>query len=564
MSNTVKVESYNQGKSITLTVEEGQEYFLFCLFDSNKKIVGNPFESQIVSNVGSHEVIELASKLPDVTEPDTYKLYVSAKHKDKTIGEPVTLPWKEVGTKDMKTNPNSNPAPADEPANNTGGTPPAVSAAQAAVAAPSPSDPDTDKVKEIQTRLGNIERHLDMSIKRMENVKNPSKGYLLMVDDMLRRMRGGMRDISTIVASIETSRPDECTGFKDQMTLISANMERLEDMCRGFKSVAAASTKAPVSNPDPAPAASDMDPDPINNRIDGLEKEMAYLKLQLADKASSKDLTNLSGSVNGLDKRVTGLKGQVTGLQTTIEGVGKEHNNRLDKLMAAVDELASKVQASSASSATSASATTTDPAVQDHVPATVPTQVTAANPVSKGKRKSGRESVNFFALVLGIAMVVLALIAMFFYATRSQSIDAERIGASDAKSAAVAEMENAKRLQMETTEAVNNLRQQVEGYKRQTLVMPPPSLSSTVTNTIVMTNTIVVTNTLAPSSNTNGAVTNTFGKLSYHLDRPIEGISLGDTFEMQPCIEAYWFPSWTQNLYGYRKARGFNGYLEPR
>jgi hypothetical protein len=403
MSNTVKVENYNQGKSITLTVEEGQEYFLFCLFDSNKKIVGNPFESQIVSNVGSHEVIELASKLPDVTEPDTYKLYVSAKHKDKTIGEPVMLPWKEVGAKAI--------------------TPP-----------PSLSDPDTDKVKEIQTRLGDIERHLDMSIKRMENVKNPSKGYLLMVDGVIKKMRYGTEDISTIIASIETSKPTECAGFKDRMTQISVKMERLEDMCRGFKSVAAASAKAPVSNPDPAPAtnatpaqatapttdpaatqaidplptsvpppATPPDLDPMNNRVDGLEKKMADLKLQLADKANSKDLTNLSGSVNGLDARVTSLKGQISGLETEVRKAGDTCNNRLDQIMTAVGVLGNQ-QVPAKTAAT----------VQNAVPA-------SANRISKNA---------FLAFVYGLTITAIIgiIFGIVFSAPRPQSTTPMIIG----------------------------------------------------------------------------------------------------------------------------------------
>lgn len=556
--------------------------------------------------------------------------------------------------------PKANPGPNPAPANNTRGTiPPAVpaaSAAQAAVAAPSPSDPDTDKVTEIRTRLDRIERHLDISIKRMENVKNPSKGYLSRVDGMIQEMRNGTEDISKIISSIETSKPTECVDFKNQMAEISKRMEELEGICRGLRTVANKKSTAPTPTQAPAPTKDPSDLDlakatasvlatiatsptssqtqaptpvqaidplpattatptqataptpaptpaqatvqtidpaptpvpppttplvdlgPTNDRIDDLEEELAKLALQLADKASAEDLANLSGSVDGLGEQVSSLKGQVSGIETTIEKAGKTSNDRLDQLMAAISALKNQqVPVPTTAPTTPATApallpvkntvpVTVPPAppVKSTVPTTAPTQVTAVNPPSKGKKKSRRESVNFFALVLGIVLGVLALIAIFFYATRSQSIDAERIGASEAKSAAAAEMENAKRLQMETTEAVNNLRQQVEGYKRQTLVMPPPPLSSTVTNTIVMTNTIVVTNTLAPSSNTNGAVTNTFGKLSYHLDRPIEGISLGDTFEMQPCIEAYWFPSWTQNLYGYRKARGFNGYLEPR
>lgn len=96
----------------------------------------------------------------------------------------------------------------------------------------------------------------------------------------------------------------------------------------------------------------------------------------------------------------------------------------------------------------------------------------------------------------------------FMFATREQGIAAERSDASATKAAALAEIEAARHLQMETIDRINGLQDRVEGLQRQnhqTPLKPSPSEPSrdsgttntannyTTTNIIVVTNTVIVT-----------------------------------------------------------------------
>ena len=553
------------GNEIAITGLPDQVGAEFYVFIGEEAISDYTTDVIMVNGITTIKIKDLFKDRP-IIDGQEYIITGQARYQAGSFGELVKVTWVA---------PKANPGLNSVPANTGGTTPPAVSAASAAQAATSTSTDQENKtlmdeaLTEVSQRLNLIDEDLDGTLSEIYDSQNVKKKRFAEIDTMIRRMRAGMRAISDIIAEIEKSKPIECDYFRRWMSRISERITHLEDTCRALRAVANKAqtpaqtpAPAPVQNavtpppvtapiPAPPPATPPVDLGPTNNRIDNLEKDLADLALQLANKASSQDLADLSGSVNNLRAQVTSLEGQMSGLETAIENAGKTSSNGFDRLTAAIDALANRQVPSTASttSAQSPAAAT----VQSAVPTTAQT---AVNPPSKGKKKSRRESVNFFALVLGIVLGVLALIAMFFYATRSQSIDAERIGASEAKSAAVAEMENARRLQMEMADKMHNLQQEVTGYQRQTFVTPPPPLSSTVTNATV------VTNTLAPSSNTNSTVTN-IGKLSYHLDRPIEGISLGDTFERQPFMKESWSPGPMGDLYDYR-SREFNGYLYLR
>lgn len=133
---------------------------------------------------------------------------------------------------------------------------------------------------------------------------------------------------------------------------------------------------------------------------------------------------------------------------------------------------------------------------------------------------------------------------MFFYATRSQTIDAERIGASDAKSAAVAEIENARRLQMETMDKMHSLQQNVEGYRRQKFVMPPPPTAPAQ----------ITTNKVVNSSTTNVVVVTNIVQDNSSIELHPTGIRQGFY------VDGYWSPTPMQDRYSYK---GFNGFIYP-
>lgn len=356
------------------------------------------------------------------------------------------------------------PAPVRAPA--------AMPATSPAVNPPVPSHQSI--VRDISERLGKIETDLGEILENFRIKAVPPQKYLLKVEKTLEDVLETMKEIIEQIREGRKTSPLDYKQVSEKFEACREKADKASKLLKGAQdallarstqvprapAATAARHPAPIVPAVPTATTPVVDLDPINDRIGTLEQQLRDVTDQLAEKASANVAT-------------------------------------------------------APAPATVAPVVATAPVVPV-VPAT-PTNVAATTPVvapttTNGKKgKKSRESVNFFALVLGIVLGVLALIiavgfltlsgtGVFFYATRSQDISAERIGASDAKSAAAAEIENARRLQMEMVDRMHDLQQQVEGYRRQTFVTPPmpksPVTLQIVTNKIVTTNVVVMTNTV--------------------------------------------------------------------
>jgi archaellum component FlaC len=440
--------------------------------------------------------------------------------------------------------------------------------AQAAKANPDPGL-YTNAEDEIQARLGTIEEHIDSASARLNGLPNPKMEDLEKYDRMIRKMKAGLADIAHILESIETSNPAGYTEFKTQFDRITYKLGNLEGMLGGIRGLIKNRRHTPAPTPTPVvPPVVDLAP--LNGRIGALEQQLKDVNDQLAGKASADDLTALSGRVNGLTDRVTdldtqvgGLKGEVNGLNTKVSDLDRTCTAGFTSLQGAIAGITTQI--ANAAAATAAATSTTPPAANtapaaatapivpaaNAAPATPANVTPAATPATNGggkNKKKSRESVNFFALVLGIVIGVLAIIVVFFYATRSQNISAERIGTSDAKSAALAEIENARRLQVEMMDRMHNLQQDVEGYRRQTFVTPSaPAKNNAVTNTTLSTtNVVIVTNTTQVTYSVPSDVSD---------PRP-------PMIQRGSYVTGFWSPTMMQDRYGYHR-QGFNGYIYP-
>jgi hypothetical protein len=109
---------------------------------------------------------------------------------------------------------------------------------------------------------------------------------------------------------------------------------------------------------------------------------------------------------------------------------------------------------------------------------------------------------------------------------------------------------------METMDKIHNLQQNVEGYRRQTFVMPPPPTAPAqiTTNKVVistpMTNVVVVTNIVQSVSHVILQ-----DNSSIELLHPT-GIRQGFY------VDGYWSPTPMQDRYSYSR-QGFNGFIYP-
>ncbi len=553
-----KFEFQIQNNEVVFKAVGGYTEFAMVAKKDGKEVSGE----HVVSGMPSATVSVSISSFPWKETPkpgEEYEILVCAQNPDtKHFTEWSSQKWTAPGKATLMPRIKNPLAPVTT-------QPPAPVRAPAATASPA-AIPDHQLVDEINERINIIESDLDFTITKVRDTKDPD---LSGVYEMIGQMRGGMRNISTIIASIEKSCPDECSNFKIRMDQILEKMKQLQDMCRAIMGLKLANRKnvsprptapaGPSVNPAPVvPVVPAVDLAPVNDRIDDLEQQLRGVTSQLADKASADDLHNLSG-------RVDGLTGQVTSLDTKVGGLDKTCTDGFTSLQGAIVGITTQITNAAASTPAATSATppaanaTPVVATAPVVPAATAAPATPANVMpattpattngGKNKKKS-RESVNFFVLVLGIVLGVLALIAMFFYATRSQNITEQRIGASDSKSAAAAEIENARRLQVEMMDRMHDLQQQVEGYRRQTFVTPPmpaesPTTLQVVTNKIVTTNVVVMTNTV---------VTHTTSQDESGPRRP--------AIEMGPVVYGSWSPTPMQNRYDYRR-QGFNGYIYP-
>jgi len=567
-NNTIVVHLTDKQMNFSITVKQGSEQ----MTEEYKPLISKPDTHTEVKILG------LSWKNPP-TPGEEYKILGRAQDsKTQQWGDWSVQRWTAPGKKQqivLRIKKPTTPV-ADEP-------PPAPVAAPTPVVQdpipatspdpdPSPSPKDKQVILEINERLNLIEKDLDDILESFRLKPVPPQKYLLRVEKTLVSILMAMEEIAVQVKEglktstanykqvsekFETCREKarKASQLLDKAKeKLLAKAQQRPTQAQVIPAPAPTTNTTPVVAPNmttpPAPTtAAPVDLDPINDRINDLEQQLKDVTDQLADKASSGDLTALSGRVDGLNNQVADLGSQVGDLNTTCaDGFATLRG----AIAGITNPATATTPATTATPTPPASVATATPAVATAAMTATPANVAAATPVAPattttnrgGKnKKSGRESVNFFALVLGIVLGVLALIAMFFYTTRSQDISAERIGTSDTKSAALAEIENARRLQVEMMDKMHNLQQNVEGYRRQTFVTPSEP-DNAVTNTSTTTNVVIVTNITQVTR-------------------------VGDISDPRPpmiqrgsWVNGFWSPTLMQDRYGYNH-QGFNGYIYP-
>ncbi len=189
------------------------------------------------------------------------------------------------------------------------------------------------------------------------------------------------------------------------------------------------------------------------------------------------------------------------------------------------------------------------------------------------------ENNNFkLTLILGIIALILLGSAFFYYASRNQTLDADRTDAAGTKAQATAEIEAARRLQVETMDRLHKLGDEVEGMRRAQHVTPPkpespaptpapatPPVQPTPTNSTA-TNTVVQVEIIKRQQ----IVVVDEPEIRVVKAPPIVRFEDAIVPSSSPLVQRdqmgevqFYYPTETGDWYGYGKhpqQRGFNGF----